>query len=204
MQHDVRFSTVVPFEDEKYRFIYIHVGGTMTIEAEDSNTAASGIADASAKSAVSTVVMGVKGESYENFSSHFGAIVEALNNDLKGKNIALLSISFDAVTPDEASAARIKAMQNQFSASAAPAPAAAPAPNDMQKMLEQANAMAAAAAAPAAPSAAPVAPVAPAAPAAPIAPAAPQLNLMKFCGRCGNPGNGKKFCTNCGSSLIKS
>lgn len=199
MQHDVRFSTVVPFEDEKYRFIYIHVGGTMTIEAEDSNTAASGIADASAKSAVSTVVMGVKGESYENFSSHFGAIVEVLNNDLKGKNIALLSISFDAVTPDEASAARIKKMNSQPSA-----PSAAPAPNDMQKMLEQANAMAAAAAAPAAPSAAPVAPVAPAAPAAPVAPATPQLNLMKFCGRCGNPGNGKKFCTNCGSSLIKS
>ena len=120
MQHDVRFSTVVPFEDAKYRFIYIKVGGIMTIEAEDSNASAPGIAEASAQTAIGTAVMGANGESYENFSSHFGAIVEALNNDLKGKNIALLSISFDAVTPDEASAARIKAMENQLSASAAP------------------------------------------------------------------------------------
>ncbi len=177
MQQDIRFSTVVPFEDTKYRFIYLNIGGNMTIEADDSNTAAASISENTAKMAINDAVMGIKNESYENFASHNGAIVEALNNNLKAKNITLLSISFDAVTPDEQSQARMKQIDSQPAIPAAPAASVAPA--------------------------APVAPSASVAPAVPSAPAAPALNLMKFCGQCGAPGNGKKFCTNCGNSLIK-
>ena len=53
----------------------------------------------------------------------------------------------------------------------------------------------------AAPAPAPVATPVPAPAPAPAAPAQPQL--MKFCIRCGTLASGTKFCTNCGSSLIR-
>ena len=94
-------------------------------------------------------------------------------------------------------------------AASVPAPVSAPA---FAAVSAPAAAPAAPVAAPAAPSFVPASPVA--APAAPVTAAAPapvataspapaQPQLMRYCIRCGTLASGSKFCTNCGSSLIR-
>ena len=115
-------------------------------------------------------------------------------SDLKSRQITLVGASFDPVEPDEASKIRIKRQEETERLVNDPAAMAA-------KMQEaQAQATAAAQAAPV--QAAPVAAQA-AAPASQAAPASSEPQLMKYCARCGTLASGSKFCTNCGSSLIK-
>ncbi|MBR4009687.1 MAG: zinc ribbon domain-containing protein [Clostridiales bacterium] len=90
------------------------------------------------------------------------------------------------------------AVQPSFAAAPVAAPVSAPA----QVPAAAPQASAAPVSVPAqTPAPAPVAASVPAPAPAPAAPAQPQL--MKFCIRCGTLASGTKFCTNCGSSLIR-
>lgn len=90
------------------------------------------------------------------------------------------------------------AAQPSFAAAPVAAPVSAPA----QVPAAAPQAPAAPVSVPAqTPAPAPVAASVPAPAPAPAAPAQPQL--MKFCIRCGTLASGTKFCTNCGSSLIR-
>ena len=84
-------------------------------------------------------------------------------------------------------------------AASVPAPVAAPA----YAALSAPVVPAAPVAAPAAPSFDPASPAAATAPVATVAPAPAQPQLMRYSNRCGTLASGSKFCTNCGSSLIR-
>jgi len=132
--------------------------------------------------------------------------VNVIASDLKSRQITLVGASFDPVEPDEASKIRIKRQEETERLVSDPAAMAA----KMQEAQAQAAAQAAQVTAQAAQVTAQAAPVQAAPVAAQTSPVASQAaaassepQLMKYCARCGTLASGSKFCTNCGSSLIR-
>ncbi len=208
MAFNVSFSNTIPFNDPKYRSIFIKISGDLMVESDDPNYLVPGsettvkyVADM-ANYSIGRTLINMGPVSYKELSTKFGEFVNVIASDLKSSQITLVGASFDPVEPDEASKIRIKRQEETERLVNDPAAMAA-------KMQEaQAQATAAAQAAPvqaspvAAQAAAPVAAQA-AAPASQAAPASSEPQLMKYCARCGTLASGSKFCTNCGSSLIK-
>ncbi len=208
MAFNVSFSNTIPFNDPKYRSIFIKISGDLMVESDDPNYLVPGsettvkyVADM-ANYSIGRTLINMGPVSYKELSTKFGEFVNVIASDLKSRQITLVGASFDPVEPDEASKIRIKRQEETERLVNDPAAMAA-------KMQEaQAQATAAAQAAPvqaspvAAQAAAPVAAQA-AAPASQAAPASSEPQLMKYCARCGTLASGSKFCTNCGSSLIK-
>ncbi|MBP5417714.1 MAG: zinc ribbon domain-containing protein [Clostridiales bacterium] len=190
MAFNVSFSNTIPFNDPKYRSIFIKIGGDLLVESDDPNYLVPGsettvkyVADM-ANYSIGRTLINMGTVSYKELSTKFGEFVNVIASDLKSRQVTLVGASFEPVEPDEASRIRIKRLDEMSAASvqASPAPAAAQA-------------------APVAVQAA-----APAQAAAPVQAAAPASNepqLMKYCPRCGTLASGSKFCTNCGTSLIK-
>lgn len=200
MAFNVSFSNTIPFNDPKYRSIFIKISGDLMVESDDPNYLVPGsettvkyVADM-ANYSIGRTLINMGPVSYKELSTKFGEFVNVIASDLKSRQITLVGASFDPVEPDEASKIRIKRQEETERLVNDPAAMAA-------KMQEaQAQATAAAQAAPV--QAAPVAAQA-AAPASQAAPASSEPQLMKYCARCGTLASGSKFCTNCGSSLIK-
>ena len=200
MAFNVSFSNTIPFNDPKYRSIFIKIKGDLMVESDDPNYLVPGsettvkyVADM-ANYSIGRTLINMGPVSYKELSTKFGEFVNVIASDLKSRQITLVGASFDPVEPDEASKIRIKRQEETERLVNDPAAMAA-------KMQEaQAQATAAAQAAPV--QAAPVAAQA-AAPASQAAPASSEPQLMKYCARCGTLASGSKFCTNCGSSLIK-
>ena len=203
MAFNVSFSNTIPFNDPKYRSIFIKISGDLMVESDDPNYLVPGsettvkyVADM-ANYSIGRTIINMGPVSYKELSTKFGEFVNVIASDLKSRQITLVGASFDPVEPDEASKIRIKRQEETERLVNDPAAMAA-------KMQEaQAQAAASVAAAQAAPvQASPVAAQA-AAPASQAAPASSEPQLMKYCARCGTLASGSKFCTNCGSSLIK-
>lgn len=203
MAFNVSFSNTIPFNDPKYRSIFIKISGDLMVESDDPNYLVPGsettvkyVADM-ANYSIGRTLINMGPVSYKELSTKFGEFVNVIASDLKSRQITLVGASFDPVEPDEASKIRIKRQEETERLVNDPAAMAA-------KMQEaQAQAAASVAAAQAAPvQASPVAAQA-AAPASQAAPASSEPQLMKYCARCGTLASGSKFCTNCGSSLIK-
>ena len=203
MAFNVSFSNTIPFNDPKYRSIFIKIKGDLMVESDDPNYLVPGsettvkyVADM-ANYSIGRTLINMGPVSYKELSTKFGEFVNVIASDLKSRQITLVGASFDPVEPDEASKIRIKRQEETERLVNDPAAMAA-------KMQEaQAQAAASVAAAQAAPvQASPVAAQA-AAPASQAAPASSEPQLMKYCARCGTLASGSKFCTNCGSSLIK-
>ena len=203
MAFNVSFSNTIPFNDPKYRSIFIKFSGDLMVESDDPNYLVPGsettvkyVADM-ANYSIGRTLINMGPVSYKELSTKFGEFVNVIASDLKSRQITLVGASFDPVEPDEASKIRIKRQEETERLVNDPAAMAA-------KMQEaQAQAAASVAAAQAAPvQASPVAAQA-AAPASQAAPASSEPQLMKYCARCGTLASGSKFCTNCGSSLIK-
>ena len=200
MAFNVSFSNTIPFNDPKYRSIFIKIKGDLMVESDDPNYLVPGsettvkyVADM-ANYSIGRTLINMGPVSYKELSTKFGEFVNVIASDLKSRQITLVGASFDPVEPDEASKIRIKRQEETERLVNDPAAMAA-------KMQEaQAQATAAAQAAPV--QASPVAAQA-AAPASQAAPASSEPQLMKYCARCGTLASGSKFCTNCGSSLIK-
>lgn len=200
MAFNVSFSNTIPFNDPKYRSIFIKISGDLMVESDDPNYLVPGsettvkyVADM-ANYSIGRTLINMGPVSYKELSTKFGEFVNVIASDLKSRQITLVGASFDPVEPDEASKIRIKRQEETERLVNDPAAMAA-------KMQEaQAQATAAAQAAPV--QASPVAAQA-AAPASQAAPASSEPQLMKYCARCGTLASGSKFCTNCGSSLIK-
>lgn len=202
MAFNVSFSNTIPFNDPKYRSIFIKFSGDLMVESDDPNYLVPGsettvkyVADM-ANYSIGRTLINMGPVSYKELSTKFGEFVNVIASDLKSRQITLVGASFDPVEPDEASKIRIKRQEETERLVNDPAAMAA-------KMQEaQAQAAASVAAAQAAPvQASPVAAQA-AAPASQAA-ASSEPQLMKYCARCGTLASGSKFCTNCGSSLIK-
>ena len=200
MAFNVSFSNTIPFNDPKYRSIFIKISGDLMVESDDPNYLVPGsettvkyVADM-ANYSIGRTLINMGPVSYKELSTKFGEFVNVIASDLKSRQITLVGASFDPVEPDEASKIRIKRQEETERLVNDPAAMAA-------KMQEaQAQATAAAQAAPV--QASPVAAQA-AAPASQAALASSEPQLMKYCARCGTLASGSKFCTNCGSSLIK-
>ena len=200
MAFNVSFSNTIPFNDPKYRSIFIKISGDLIVESDDPNYLVPGsettvkyVADM-ANYSIGRTLINMGPVSYKELSTKFGEFVNVIASDLKSRQITLVGASFDPVEPDEASKIRIKRQEETERLVNDPAAMAA-------KMQEaQAQATAAAQAAPV--QASPVAAQA-AAPASQAALASSEPQLMKYCARCGTLASGSKFCTNCGSSLIK-
>ena len=200
MAFNVSFSNTIPFNDPKYRSIFIKISGDLMVESDDPNYLVPGsettvkyVADM-ANYSIGRTLINMGPVSYKELSTKFGEFVNVIASDLKSRQITLVGASFDPVEPDEASKIRIKRQEETERLVNDPAAMAA-------KMQEaQAQATAAAQAAPV--QASPVAAQA-AAPVSQAAPASSEPQLMKYCARCGTLASGSKFCTNCGSSLIK-
>ena len=200
MAFNVSFSNTIPFNDPKYRSIFIKISGDLMVESDDPNYLVPGsettvkyVADM-ANYSIGRTLINMGPVSYKELSTKFGEFVNVIASDLKSRQITLVGASFDPVEPDEASKIRIKRQEETERLVNDPAAMAA-------KMQEaQAQATAAAQAVPV--QASPVAAQA-AAPASQAAPASSEPQLMKYCARCGTLASGSKFCTNCGSSLIK-
>ncbi len=197
MAFNVSFSNTIPFNDPKYRSIFIKISGDLMVESDDPNYLVPGsettvkyVADM-ANYSIGRTLINMGPVSYKELSTKFGEFVNVIASDLKSRQITLVGASFDPVEPDEASKIRIKRQEETERLVNDPAAMAA-------KMQEaQAQAAASVAAAQTAPvQASPVAAQA-------AAPASSEPQLMKYCARCGTLASGSKFCTNCGSSLIK-
>ena len=185
-----------------------------------------------AKIATADTVMKFGSIGYKDITARYGELVNNIVSALKKRGFTVVGASIDPVTPDDSSMKRIQkqdevekmtsdpaamaaqmrvaqeeAMRTQaaqpFSQPAAqPSFAAAPVSAPAQVPAAAPQAPAAPVSVPAqTPAPAPVAAPVPAPAPAPAAPAQPQL--MKFCIRCGTLASGTKFCTNCGSSLIR-
>ena len=185
-----------------------------------------------AKIATADTVMKFGSIGYKDITARYGELVNNIVSALKKRGFTVVGASIDPVTPDDSSMKRIQkqdevekmtsdpaamaaqmrvaqeeAMRTQaaqpFSQPAAqPSFAAAPVSAPAQVPAAAPQAPAAPVSGPAqTPAPAPVAAPVPAPAPAPAAPAQPQL--MKFCIRCGTLASGTKFCTNCGSSLIR-
>ena len=203
MAFNVSFSNTIPFNDPKYRSIFIKISGDLMVESDDPNYLVPGsettvkyVADM-ANYSIGRTLINMGPVSYKELSTKFGEFVNVIASDLKSRQITLVGASFDPVEPDEASKIRIKRQEETERLVNDPAAMAA-------KMQEaQAQAAASVAAAQTAPvQASPVAAQA-SAPVSQAAPASSEPQLMKYCARCGTLASGSKFCTNCGSSLIK-
>lgn len=206
MAFNVSFSNTIPFNDPKYRSIFIKFSGDLLVESDDPNYLVPGsattvkyVADM-ANYSIGRTLINMGPVSYKELSTKFGEFVNVIASDLKSRQITLVGASFDPVEPDEASKIRIKRQEETERLVNDPAAMAA-------KMQEaQAQATAAAQAAQVTAQAAPVqaAPVAAqTSPVAAQAAASSEPQLMKYCARCGTLASGSKFCTNCGSSLIR-
>ena len=210
MAFNVSFSNTIPFNDPKYRSIFIKISGDLMVESDDPNYLVPGsettvkyVADM-ANYSIGRTLINMGPVSYKELSTKFGEFVNVIASDLKSRQITLVGASFDPVEPDEASKIRIKRQEETERLVNDPAAMAA-------KMQEaQAQAAASVAAAQAAQVTAQTAPVQAspvaaqaAAPVSQAAPASSEPQLMKYCARCGTLASGSKFCTNCGSSLIK-
>ena len=143
---------------------------------------------------------------YKDITARYGELVNNIVSALKKRGFTVVGASIDPVTPDDSSMKRIQKQDEVEKMTSDPAAMAA------QMRVAQEEAMRTQAAQPfsqpaaqpsfaAAPAPAPVATPVPAPAPAPAAPVQPQL--MKFCIRCGTLASGTKFCTNCGSSLIR-
>ena len=207
MAFNVSFSNTIPFNDPKYRSIFIKISGDLMVESDDPNYLVPGsettvkyVADM-ANYSIGRTLINMGPVSYKELSTKFGEFVNVIASDLKSRQITLVGASFDPVEPDEASKIRIKRQEETERLVNDPAAMAA----KMQEAQAQATAAAQAAPVQASPVAAQTSPVAAqaAAPASQAAPASSEPQLMKYCARCGTLASGSKFCTNCGSSLIK-
>lgn len=202
MAFNVSFSNTIPFNDPKYRSIFIKFSGDLLVESDDPNYLVPGsattvkyVADM-ANYSIGRTLINMGPVSYKELSTKFGEFVNVIASDLKSRQITLVGASFDPVEPDEASKIRIKRQEETERLVSNPAAMAA----KMQEAQAQAAAQAAQVTAQAAPvQASPVA--AQTSPVAAQASSEPQL--MKYCARCGTLASGSKFCTNCGSSLIR-
>ena len=195
MAFNVSFSNTIPFNDPKYRSIFIKFSGDLMVESDDPNYLVPGsettvkyVADM-ANYSIGRTLINMGPVSYKELSTKFGEFVNVIASDLKSRQITLVGASFDPVEPDEASKIRIKRQEETERLVNDPAAMAA----KMQEAQAQAAASVAAA------QAAPVQ----ASPVAAQAAASSEPQLMKYCARCGTLASGSKFCTNCGSSLIK-
>ena len=198
MAFNVSFSNTIPFNDPKYRSIFIKFSGDLLVESDDPNYLVPGsattvkyVADM-ANYSIGRTLINMGPVSYKELSTKFGEFVNVIASDLKSRQITLVGASFDPVEPDEASKIRIKRQEETERLVSDPAAMAA--------KMQEAQAQAAAQAAPvqAAPVAAQTSPVA-----SQAAAASSEPQLMKYCARCGTLASGSKFCTNCGSSLIR-
>ncbi len=204
MAFNVSFSNTIPFNDPKYRSIFIKFSGDLLVESDDPNYLVPGsattvkyVADM-ANYSIGRTLINMGPVSYKELSTKFGEFVNVIASDLKSRQITLVGASFDPVEPDEASKIRIKRQEETERLVSDPAAMAA----KMQEAQAQAAAQAAQVTAQAAPvQAAPVA--AQAAQVTAQAAASSEPQLMKYCARCGTLASGSKFCTNCGSSLIR-
>ncbi|MBO4650212.1 MAG: zinc ribbon domain-containing protein [Clostridiales bacterium] len=183
MAFEVPFCNTFPLYDPKYRNLFVSINGSLLVESDDPNQNVPGsyqtvsIASNLAKIATADTVMKFGSIGYKDITARYGELVNNIVSSLKKRGFSVVGASIDPVTPDDASMARIKKQ------------------DEVEKMMS----------APAQPIPQPVAqPSFAAAPVAAPAPAAPaQPQLMKFCIRCGTLASGTKFCTNCGSSLIR-
>ncbi len=211
MAFNVSFSNTIPFNDPKYRSIFIKISGDLMVESDDPNYLVPGsettvkyVADM-ANYSIGRTLINMGPVSYKELSTKFGEFVNVIASDLKSRQITLVGASFDPVEPDEASKIRIKRQEETERLVNDPAAMAA----KMQEAQAQATAAAQAAqaatsvTAQAAPVQAALVAAQAAAPASQAAPASSEPQLMKYCARCGTLASGSKFCTNCGSSLIK-
>ena len=197
MAFNVSFSNTIPFNDPKYRSIFIKFSGDLLVESDDPNYLVPGsattvkyVADM-ANYSIGRTLINMGPVSYKELSTKFGEFVNVIASDLKSRQITLVGASFDPVEPDEASKIRIKRQEETERLVSDPAAMAA----KMQEAQAQATAQAAQVTAQAAP--------VQASPVAAQAAASSEPQLMKYCARCGTLASGSKFCTNCGSSLIR-
>ncbi|HBZ78028.1 MAG TPA: hypothetical protein DEO39_04915 [Clostridiales bacterium] len=197
MAFNVSFSNTIPFNDPKYRSIFIKFSGDLLVESDDPNYLVPGsattvkyVADM-ANYSIGRTLINMGPVSYKELSTKFGEFVNVIASDLKSRQITLVGASFDPVEPDEASKIRIKRQEETERLVSDPAAMAA--------KMQEAQAQAAAQAAQVTAQAAPVQ----ASPVAAQAAASSEPQLMKYCARCGTLASGSKFCTNCGSSLIR-
>jgi len=212
MAFNVSFSNTIPFNDPKYRSIFIKFSGDLLVESDDPNYLVPGsettvkyVADM-ANYSIGRTLINMGPVSYKELSTKFGEFVNVIASDLKSRQITLVGASFDPVEPDEASKIRIKRQEETERLVNDPAAMAA----KMQEAQAQAAAQAAQVTAQAAQVTAQAAPVQASPVAAQTSPVASQAaaassepQLMKYCARCGTLASGSKFCTNCGSSLIR-
>ena len=197
MAFNVSFSNTIPFNDPKYRSIFIKFSGDLLVESDDPNYLVPGsattvkyVADM-ANYSIGRTLINMGPVSYKELSTKFGEFVNVIASDLKSRQITLVGASFDPVEPDEASKIRIKRQEETERLVSDPAAMAA----KMQEAQAQATAQAAQVTAQAAP--------VQASPVAAQAAASSEPQLMKYCARCGTLASGSKFCTNSGSSLIR-
>ena len=197
MAFNVSFSNTIPFNDPKYRSIFIKFSGDLLVASDDPNHLVPGsattvkyVADM-ANYSIGRTLINMGPVSYKELSTKFGEFVNVIASDLKSRQITLVGASFDPVEPDEASKIRIKRQEETERLVSDPAAMAA--------KMQEAQAQAAAQAAQVTAQAAPVQ----ASPVAAQAAASSEPQLMKYCARCGTLASGSKFCTNCGSSLIR-
>lgn len=209
MAFEVPFCNTFPLYDPKYRNLFVSINGSLLVESDNPNQNVPGsyqtvsIASNLAKIATADTVMKFGSIGYKDITARYGELVNNIVSALKQRGFSVVGASIDPVTPDDASMARIRKQDEVEKMMSAPAQ---PIPQPVaQPSFAAAPAQAPVAAPAQAPVAAPQAPVAAPTPApAPVAPAAPsQPQLMKFCIRCGTLASGTKFCTNCGSSLIR-
>lgn len=212
MAFNVSFSNTIPFNDPKYRSIFIKFSGDLLVESDDPNYLVPGsattvkyVADM-ANYSIGRTLINMGPVRYKELSTKFGEFVNVIASDLKSRQITLVGASFDPVEPDEASKIRIKRQEETERLVNDPAAMAA----KMQEAQAQAAAQAAQVTAQAAQVTAQAAPVQASPVAAQTSPVASQAaaassepQLMKYCARCGTLASGSKFCTNCGSSLIR-
>lgn len=187
MAFNVTFSNTIPFNDPKYRSIFLKVSGDLMVESDNPSLLVPGseqtvkyVADM-ANYSIGRTLISMGSVSFRDLSTKLGEFVNVIASDLKSRSITLVGAAFNPIVPDDASQSRISRqdeMEKMTAAPAAPAPAPAPA-------TAPAFSQAFASAAPAA------------------APVSNEPVLMKYCARCGTPSSGTKFCTTCGSSMIK-
>ncbi len=180
MAFNVTFSNTIPFNDPKYRSIFLKVSGDLMVESDNPSLLVPGseqtvkyVADM-ANYSIGRTLISMGSVSFRDLSTKLGEFVNVIASDLKSRSITLVGAAFNPIVPDDASQSRISRQDEMEKMTAAPAPATAPA-------FSQAFASAAPAA----------------------APVSNEPVLMKYCARCGTPSSGTKFCTTCGSSMIK-
>ena len=196
MAFSVTFFSTIPYNDPKYRSIFIKIGGSLLVESDNPNYLVPGseqtvkyVADM-ANYSVAKVLFDMKPTvMYRELSSNLGLFVNQIAGDLKSRQITLVGASFEPIAPDDASMARIKRQDETESLMNDPSAMAAKMA-EAQAAAEKTMAAATPAATPAPAAATP-------------APASNEPVLMKFCSRCGTPSTGSKFCTTCGASMIR-